>query len=190
MRKTQDIPCSRDGHYDFGSNEAGRPILAEVQGPMTVLESCLAPAFKLWRKNPMLMRRILDSIGGELLQKIADLKNEGVKIISYADPVGTEAILGPRFASALAEDFLLPFLRQAEPLLDGPVVMHLCPQTACLLTARGCAKWKPFILGRPMKYGEACVACLDNIKFIGQMCLQNGGVILEDGVMLEFCLIP
>ncbi|MBQ9565778.1 MAG: hypothetical protein IJU98_09345 [Synergistaceae bacterium] len=183
------VPCGHGGH-NFGKSEDGKPILAEVQGPMTVLESCLTPAFKLWRRTPSLMRRVLDSIGGELLQKMASLKETGVKIISYADPVGTEAILGPRFASALAEDFLAPFLKRAAEFSDESTIIHLCPQTAYLLAERGGAEWKPVFLGCPMTYGEACLACRGKAKFIGRTCLQNGGVLLEDGVMMELCLIP
>ena len=181
------VPCGR-GRHNFGKSEDGKPILAELNGPMTVLESCLKPAFKLWKKNPPLMRRVLDSIGGELLEKISQLKGEGAKIISYADPVGTEAILGPKFSAALAEDFLLPFLRQAEPLLDESVIMHLCPQTTHLLTTLGCATWRSFNLGRPMTYGEACLACREKLKFIGQICLNNNLTLLEDGIIQELVL--
>ena len=98
MRKNF-VPCG-NGTHTFGKTEDGRDILAEVNGPMTILEGCLKSTFKLWRKNPPLMRRILASIGGELLQQISEFKAFGVKIISYADPVGSEVILGPKTAYA------------------------------------------------------------------------------------------
>ena len=201
-------PCeglpSGHGHGALGRTEDGGPAVPEVSGPMTVLESCLAPAFKLWRRNSPLMRRILGSIGGELLQDMLRLKKGGAQLISYADPVGTEAILGPHFAALLAEDFLLPFLGRMSALMDGPpgeeslggLTVHLCPRTSHLLTALGCAEWRPFRLdrwegtggSRPMTYGEACLSCGGRVKFIGQMCLKNGGALLEDGVIQELVL--
>lgn len=181
------VPCG-NGSHDFGKTEDGRNILAEVNGPMTILEGCLKSAFKLWRKNPPLMRRILASIGGELLQKIAEFKACGVKVISYADPVGSEAILGPKTARALAEDFLLPFLGSVGTILDDSVIMHVCPQTAYLLVDLGFAEWRPVKLNHTMTYGEACLASIGRAKFIGQMCLKNKGVILENGEIQELCI--
>ena len=181
------VPCG-NGNHDFGKTEDGRNILAEVRGPMTILEGCLKSAFRLWRKNPPLMCRILGSIGGELLQKINALKACGVKIISYADPVGSEAILGPKTARALAEDFLLPFLESAEKILDDSLIMHLCPQTSYLLVNLGFAEWRPVKLNRSMSYGEACLASLGRAKFLGQMCLKNKGVILDNDEIQELCI--
>ena len=177
-----------NGSHDFGKTVDGRNILSEVRGPMTILEGCLKSTFKLWRKNPPLMCRILDSIGGELLLKIEAFKACGVKIISYADPVGSEAILGPKTARMLAEDFLLPFLDGAEKIIDDSFVMHLCPQTAYLLVNLGFAEWRPVKLNCSMSYGEACLASIGRAKFLGQMCLKNKGVILENGEIQELII--
>lgn len=186
MRKNF-VPCG-NGTHTFGKTKDGRNILAEVNGPMTILEGCLKSTFKLWRKNPPLMRRILASIGGELLQQISEFKAFGVKIISYADPVGSEAILGPKTARALAEDFLLSFLGTVETILDDAVIMHICPQTAYLLVDLGFAEWRPVKLNHTMTYGEACLASIGRAKFIGQMCLKNKSVILENDEILELCI--
>jgi uroporphyrinogen-III decarboxylase len=144
--------------------------------------------FRGWRRNEALINKILERLREELLKYAVELKKNGADVLSFADPAGTPAILGPKYSRMLAESFLLPFLSRIDSLSDDALIVHLCPRTSALLTTLGMAEWVTLTMGRPVTYTEGCLAARGKAKFLGRSCIKNKTLLLQDGAISELRL--
>lgn len=169
----------------------GEEVLLEVSGPLTIMNALIdiGQILRTMRKDPEIMQKIFEKMRKELLGFLEEAAECGVRIISYADPVGGADILGPAGAQKLAKQFTAPFLREGENILGERMMMLLCPKTAKALLDSGEAYTVSRLLPQKPTYGAACVLMAGEMHFTGQMCTRNMGHPLKDGRIEEIKLI-
>ncbi|AFQ45175.1 uroporphyrinogen decarboxylase family protein [Desulfosporosinus meridiei] len=154
----------------------------EICGPMTILNnlSDISRVFKIWRKNPEVIEKVVEKIRLQLLRYIEKSLEVGVDFIAFEDPVGGLNILGPKYFELQGRHFSRPFVEEALKIIGGQVVMHLCPKTALQLTALGMAEWESYPLPEPMSYAQACLELRGQVNFVGNVCIHNRNSMLKD----------
>lgn len=165
--------------------QQGEIAVLKTAGPFTILNVLADAAIVLkWiYKEPHQMIQIFDKIRKELTRYIQKACRAGVRIISYADPVGGLDMIGPKKTEWVTETFTVPFLKQAMKVLPEDGLIHLCPKTAFALTGTGKAKWiKQETEQRGSSYAEDCIRLAGSSKLAGQACINDRTCIVKDTV--------
>jgi uroporphyrinogen-III decarboxylase len=167
----------------------GEHVALEISGPLTILNWIvdLMVLFREWRKNVALMLAVLARLQEELFAFALAAGKSGVTLLSFADPLCSFSLLGPKRFAFLAEEFVLPFLRRLKNENVAPLV-HVCPQTSRSLVQLGLASWKPLRLAGPCTYTQGCLEAQDRALFLGEACIKNDARRLPDGVIKELIL--
>jgi len=162
-------------------SDIGETVVLEITGPFTMLASLIDPArlFRFMRKEPEKTVRLFEKIANNILAYMKEAERSGVKIISYADPVGGVSIVGPKIAETMAKEFTLPLLRRADELLDKNVLIHLCPKTAFSLQDTGCVSVEAMDTEENISYAGGLIQAQGKARFIGQTCLKNNRLKLN-----------
>lgn len=170
--------------------EEGHETVLMISGPLTICNVLIDPKYiyKGIRKEPELVKEILNKLQDELLRFIEEAMKQGVRLISYADSAGAVSILGPKMAAWMAEEFTAGFVKKAVEKMDQKALLLLCPKTTLALIGTGLAEYKDHILPEPMRYGEACISMIGTARVAGQMCVKNAGCRLENGRFREIKL--
>jgi uroporphyrinogen-III decarboxylase len=126
-------------------NDRGEKVIYTVSGPFSILSCLMEPGiiFKAWRKKQPVVQQLFDHLADELLQYIQKACDMGAAYISYADPAGSERILGPHYAEQAAVQFTVGFLEKAQTVCRGQADILVCPLTAGMLTSLGLAGMQP-----------------------------------------------
>ncbi|MDR1045877.1 MAG: hypothetical protein LBP33_12325 [Candidatus Adiutrix sp.] len=169
--------------------EDGHKVAVEISGPLSILSGLmeLSLVVKAWRKDERLMRKAFEYLGGLIIKYALALKASGAVIVSYADPVAAPGIIGPGYSRALAEIFLSRFLGQLKDELQGTTI-HLCPNTARLLTDCGLGRWRPISISPGLGYQNACLDLAGQAGFLGQACLKRRNYSPPGGLITELTL--
>lgn len=154
----------------------GIVYMYSMRGPISILDKTedLMTVFKDYRKNPEVIKQKLDVIRKELVEKAKELKAEGFRFISYADPPAGVNILGPKMAKQMMEDFTYPFLKELEPLCDENFTIILCPKTYYMLIDLEVATVReiPVEKSECATYEDAILKYETQVKFLGQQCIK------------------
>lgn len=171
--------------------EKGENVVLYISGPFTIMNCLIDPRhiFKSFRKDPELMKEVLDKFQNEILHFIEEAQKAGVNMISYADSSGGLNILGPKFAEQVVEMFTYPLFKRIEKMLNDETILLLCPKTTFSLLGTDKAVWKDIKLEAPIKYSDASVKVIGQAKFVGQMCVKNKQFQLENGVIKTISLL-
>ena len=114
-----------------GSNMAKQnsdvPVIGSLTGPISTAASLVDPMtfLKELRKNREGSHKVLEYVTDFLIEYAALMIENGVTVISIADPTATGEILGPK----MFEEFAVRYLNK---LIDGihalntPVIVHIC----------------------------------------------------------------
>ncbi len=167
----------------------GEKVALEISGPFSIL-TCLIDISKFfitWRKQPQLVEEVFDFISCNLLSYYQAACEAGVDIISYADPVGSLAILGPQYSEITCNLFTVPFLQQAEVLVAGKCLIHLCPKTTLILTGLSRAEYQDFNIPENLTYAEAALHSIGKVSIIGQSCLKDTSHLLNSDKLRKIC---
>lgn len=105
----------------------------------------------------------------------------GVDIISYADLAGSLKILGPKYTEKTAYLFTIPFLQKARDITAGKSLIHLCPKTTLILTGLDLAEFVNIAIPEKTSYAEAVITIIGKTDIIGQACLQEESLFLNNG---------
>ncbi|MHB8074733.1 uroporphyrinogen decarboxylase family protein [Desulfosporosinus fructosivorans] len=155
----------------------------QICGPLTALNNLIdiGKLFKIWRKKPEVIEKVIEKMRLQLLRYIEKSLEAGVDFIAFEDPVGGLNILGPKYFELQGRHFSKPFVEESLKLIDGQVVMHLCPKTSLQLVALGMAEWENYTLPEPMSYAQACLELRGKVNLVGNACIHNRNRILKDG---------
>ena len=169
---------------------AGQSVALEISGPMTILNGLmeLTAVLTQWRKDAGLMGAVLARLQEELVRYALAAANAGVSVLGYADPTATLSILGPKRFAFVADRFVLPMLGRLQAEAGAVAAVHVCPKLAHALVGQGRACWRDLPVGRPMTYGEGCLAAGKGGLALGEACLKNTGYFLKTGVIKQ--LVP
>ncbi|AEF86154.1 methyltransferase MtaA/CmuA family [Treponema primitia ZAS-2] len=103
------------------------PVIGSLTGPLSAAASLVDPMtfLKQLRKNPADAHRLVAYVCAHLIEYAGLMVENGVSIITIADPTATGEILGPRFFKEYAL-FYLNTLADAIRALGVPVIIHIC----------------------------------------------------------------
>lgn len=167
-----------------------KEVLLEISGPFTILNSLidLTLVLKGMRKQPEKMAVILKKIENELLRYVEEAIKRGVSYISYADPVASVSVIGPKMMEEYVELFTYSFLKEVEQKLENQCLVLLCPKTSYALVGTGKAVFIEHDLEKEMSYGEACKSKKGIVHFSGQICSKKSNHKLKNRVFKEIVL--
>lgn len=164
-------------------SERGETVILEISGPLTILNALMEPhlIFRALRKQPQQMNAVWEILSDLLLDYVLRAEKAGA-IISFADPIGSVNILGPKLTEQLTKEFTWPFLLRLARETRPDTLVSLCPKTALALIGSGCATWESIPLPRLMSYPEALLEARGKTKFTGQVCLKNPNTKLPGSI--------
>ena len=157
----------------------GENVLFQVSGPMTILTGVIRNdvLFRLLRKDTENLLARLERLSDDLLTLMKMAQNNGASFISYADPMGSVDILGPKFCQLITERFTYPLLKKAQESLDIDIV--LCPKTAFALIGCGLAELEKVTLPHEMTYQQALVNMKGKLGLVGHTCINYAKTISD-----------
>lgn len=155
--------------------EMDERICLNITGPISLATSIMDSRlfYKALRKDRETASRLLNLIEDSIVAYILEGINQGVDIISYADPTGTIDIVGPKVYEEISGKSTYNILKRIENQL-GDTIVHLCGKTSTSLEAIGLLE-----IDRIKVEGKNYIEKIDNIrkerndiKFIGHWCLK------------------
>ncbi len=147
-----------------------------VSGPITIATSLMDSSlfYKAFRKDREKLITLLKVIEDSLVDYILEAAAVGANIISYADPVGTIDIVGPKMYEVLSGKITYSILKRIEGKLDNTIV-HLCGKTSTSLEAIGLINPNTIDLNEPAPYDEILRNLTkekNSTSFIGHWCIN------------------
>lgn len=147
-----------------------------VSGPITIATSLMESSlfYRAFRKDKDKLIILLKVIEDSLVDYILEAEAMGADIISYADPVGTIDIVGPKMYEALSGKITYSILKRIEGKLNNTIV-HLCGKTSTSLEAIGLIKPNTIELNEPAPYDEILRNLTkekNSTNFIGHWCIN------------------
>lgn len=112
--------------------DQGEQVMFCITGPIGTL-TCLADSrkiFKEQRRNPEGFDAVLKHLSKVLIDLAKEAAEAGVDAIEYADPPAAVSIVGPKFATEMAEKFTLGFVEEMAKTLGSDTPIYLCPLSA------------------------------------------------------------
>jgi uroporphyrinogen-III decarboxylase len=153
-------------------------ILLNISGPFAILNNMVDSKYilKAMRRQPELIKGILDKLQDNIISYITIAKAKGVSIISFADPIASVSILGPKLMEWYIDCFLLPFLKRVILISNKELKIVLCPKLIFALVNSEKAHLLDIKLDFPMSFQEALLSIDDNNILTTLSCLHNNKV--------------
>lgn len=156
-------------------DQAGYIPCLNITGFFTLLEILLPieRVFAAWRKR---QKGLMDFISGyeeSLLKYITSGLAAGAKVISYSDPLTSLEILGRKNGQQIADELILPFLKEISGIPYNGVI-HVCGISSDILAAHvSCLDMEL----KTEKYYSLAIAeqalAAEGIRFFGFGCLHH-----------------
>jgi uroporphyrinogen-III decarboxylase len=159
-------------------------VILNITGPFSVATSIMDSGlfYRSVRKNREKINKLLEIIESSIVEFILAGVKQGVDFISFADPVGTMDIVGPKIYKDISGQSTYNILKRVESRL-GKTIIHICGKTSTSLEAIGLIE-----VERIKAEGQDYLDIIKNIKeerkdikFIGHWCLNlnksNGEII-------------
>lgn len=165
----------------------GEKVLLEVCGPLTILNTIIDSKYVFigMRKKPEIVKEIYSKISKNLLAYIKLAKETGVDVISYADPVASVNILGPKLTEKYLETFTYDFLKEVEKLIDEDFLVYLCPKTTLQLIGTERGVFEDIEISKGISYQEAMEEVKGKVHFLGDKCIKMSNDITDRGLIRE-----
>ncbi len=167
----------------------GETVALNIMGPLTIVSSLINPVlfYKAVKKNRETIAQILNIIEDNIISYTVEAVKMGARIISYADSIGTEDIVGPRVYKDIAGIASLDVLKrlQASKQLKDCLV-HVCGKTSVSLEKHGMVSSFPIKVREGVTYGEGIFEILgkdDGACFIGHNCMKRTPFRLKDSII-------
>ena len=159
-------------------------VILNITGPFSVATSVMDSQlfYRAVRKDREKINRLLEIIENSIVKLILEGVKQGVDFISFADPVGTMDIVGPKIYKDISGQSTYNILKRVESRL-GRTIIHICGKTSTSLEAVGLIE-----IERIKAEGQDYLDIIKkikgeqkDIKFIGHWCLKlnksNGEII-------------
>lgn len=171
-------------------SDSNEVTLLNVSGPFTILNTLIDPKyiFKAIRKEPELAWQLFDKLQDDLLKYLEIAKENGVKLISFADSLGGVEILGPKLMITYLDRFVYPFIKKALEICDDKMVLILCPKLTYALTSTNKAHFEDILFDELLTYGEALVSLIGNNVVMGERCIQTQNSVLHANMIKKIVL--
>ncbi len=158
----------------------GHITALNVEGPFTILGMLLdaAELYKGIFKQRELMEHVLATIENSLVRYMLAALDQGVQIISYADPTGVLNIVGPRIYKEFSGKTTFRILKRVEGRMDAGLI-HLCGKTSLSLKETGYCTVKPLTVPVGETYGGllGMAAANKTVRIVGHNCMKNSRLV-------------
>jgi len=152
-------------------------VALNIEGPFTILSSLidLRILYKGIRKKEKSIFTALERIEGNIVAYGLHALNSGVKILSYADPVGSLDIVGPQMYKQHSGRVAYNVLRRLTATCHSAVI-HLCGKTSTALEKIGCCSSRRLSYDNNTTYMSALSELINDntqTRIIGHSCLRQ-----------------
>lgn len=150
--------------------------LIDIPGPFAVLGD-LVPPERLYASGKR-QGELLDAYLTDIALMLADYAEkaiqDGIRIISYADPAGVMELTGIDFYKKFSGKASRLFLRQVEPHLKKSLI-HICGKTSCSLERAGYLLAWPQRINIKEPYLDILFREAENrkMKLVGHACINR-----------------
>ena len=152
-------------------------VALNIEGPFTILSSLIEPKilYKAIRKEHQSILRGLEIIEKNIISYALQGIEKGVKIVSYADPVGAIDIIGPQIYRQHSGRVTYNILKKLTDISHNTVI-HLCGKTSTALEKHGFCRSVRQDYEDTITYGEALSHLINDrelTQIIGHSCFRQ-----------------
>lgn len=144
-----------------------------IPGPFSWLAYIISPTklYRYARKNKELLDDVLLKIEKALAEYTKEQLNNGVQIISFADPMGVMSMVGEKFYKEYSGKYNYLYLKDMENSLKKGI-LHICGKTSCGMEKAGFLMPRPKRVSKEKTYHEIMLdfAKERKIRFMGHGC--------------------
>lgn len=171
---------------------SGETVALSVEGPFTIISSLIDPMifYKEIRRDSQAAAVVMQVIENNIYRYMVEGINKGAKIISYADPVGSLDIVGPKVYREISGKVTCSILKKIGEYLDKSgtdnVIIHICGKTSTACSSMELCKATPIQFEEGVTYGQAIEDMLDcdcGMRFIGHNCIKRAPLKLKNAVV-------
>lgn len=165
----------------------GEIVALNVEGPFTIITSLIDSTifYRCLKKDKKTAEKVLKTIEDSIVRYIEEGIKRGARIISYADPVGSIDILGPKTYEEVSGKISYNILKRTEKSMINSI-FHLCGSTSFAFEKLDLCKSVPIEFSEELTYGEAICKVLDrrkDVKIIGNGCIKRSGTIMKKPIV-------
>lgn len=162
-------------------------VALNVEGPFTIIASLIDPIvfYKCVKKDISILEKSFKIVEDSIVEYIEAGIKRGVKIISYADPLGSMDIVGPKLYEEVSGKITCNILKRIEKSRANSII-HLCGKTSMALEKLRLCESTPIKFSKGLTYGQALCKVIDNrkdVKIIGHGCIKRSGVLMEEPIV-------
>jgi uroporphyrinogen-III decarboxylase len=165
----------------------GEIACLNVEGPFTIICSLIDPMifYRGIRRNREIVDKFIRVIEDSIVKYILEGIKRGADIISFADPVGSMDIVGPKMYKDVSGKISLNILKRVQPSLNNTII-HLCGKTSTAFQEIGFCESAPVEFDKNLTYGEAILEILEknnDIKILGHWCIKRTPIKKRESVL-------
>lgn len=155
-------------------SEKNEDYIFNVPGVMSILNGMIdiTKIFKAIRKNKEAMGVIFFKIRKYLIEYLQIAFNNGVRVISYSDPILREGIMSKEENSWVLENFTYKVLYDLQKIMPNDAIVHICPQNIKLMEVNGIIKIEDLNLTEDY-YNKLVFQAKGKENFVGGMCINS-----------------
>ncbi len=155
-------------------SEKNEDYIFNVPGVMSILNGMIeiTKIFKAIRKDKETMEVIFYKIRKYILKYLEEAFKNGVRVISYSDPILRDGIMSKKESNWIMEKFTYELMNDLKVVMPSNAIVHICPQNIKLMEAAGIIKMQDFNLEENY-YNKLVFELKEKENFVGGMCINS-----------------
>lgn len=155
-------------------SEKNEDYIFNVPGVMSILNGMIeiTKIFKAIRKNKETMEIVFYKIRKYILKYLREAFKNGVRVISYSDPILRDGIMSKKESNWIMEKFTYELMNDLKEVMPSNAIVHICPQNIKLMEAAGIVKMQDFNLEKDY-YNKLVFELKEKENFVGGMCINS-----------------
>lgn len=155
-------------------SEKNKDYIFNVPGVMSILNGMIeiTKIFKAIRKDKETMEVIFYKIRKYILKYLEEAFKNGVRVISYSDPILRDGIMSKKESNWIMEKFTYELMNDLKVVMPSNAIVHICPQNIKLMEAAGIIKMQDFNLEENY-YNKLVFELKEKENFVGGMCINS-----------------
>lgn len=155
-------------------SEKNEDYIFNVPGVMSILNGMIeiTKIFKAIRKDKETMEVIFYKIRKYILKYLEEAFKNGVRVISYSDPILRDGIMSKKESNWIMEKFTYELMNDLKEVMPSNAIVHICPQNIKLMEAAGIIKMQDFNLKEDY-YNKLVFELKEKENFVGGMCINS-----------------
>ncbi len=155
-------------------SEKNEEYIFNIPGVMSILNSMIdiTKVFKAIRKNKELIEIIFSKVRKYIIEYSQMAFDNGVRVISYSDPILREGIMSKKESNWVMENFTYKLLSDFKKIMPNDAIIHICPQNLKLMELAKLISIKDFTLEENY-YNKLVFNLREKEQFVGGMCINS-----------------